>query len=292
MKNITRWVLIAALAAAIPSAAVATEGRWQGPDGEWLPFTTDEEVLDFLSTAEVVAKKEIGKGINHFLKVRLRQDGVEAHAIFRSVDRFRARFTTQDHVYLGFHDSDIYECAAYETSRLLGIDNVPPCTTRKIGRAAGTMQLWIEGARDGEELRALGLRAPSSVAWVRQRQTMLLFDGLIYNFDRNQGNLLVDERWKLWFIDHTRSFYKSPEVPDLKEIVWCERGVWERLRALDRATVERHLGEYLGKVQIAMLMKRRDAVVEHLEKRIAVHGEDIVLFDSGLFDSDAGGPAA
>jgi len=33
-----------------------------------------------------------------------------------------------------------------------------------------------------------------------------LFDQLIYNTDRNLGNLLIDKSWRLWMIDHTRAF--------------------------------------------------------------------------------------
>ena len=35
---------------------------------------------------------------------------------------------------------------------------------------------------------------------------MRVFDELIANTDRNQGNMLIDKQWKLWLIDHTRGF--------------------------------------------------------------------------------------
>ena len=42
-----------------------------------------------------------------------------------------------------------------------------------------------------------------------------LFDQLIYNTDRNLGNLLIDKDWRLWMIDHTRAFktFTEPEEP-------------------------------------------------------------------------------
>ena len=35
---------------------------------------------------------------------------------------------------------------------------------------------------------------------------MKLFDQLIANIDRNQGNLLYDADWHLFLIDHSRAF--------------------------------------------------------------------------------------
>jgi hypothetical protein len=35
---------------------------------------------------------------------------------------------------------------------------------------------------------------------------MALFDQLIFNDDRNQGNMLIGKDWKVWLIDHTQDF--------------------------------------------------------------------------------------
>ena len=37
------------------------------------------------------------------------------------------------------------------------------------------------------------------------------------------GNMLIDARGKLWFIDHTRSFHKSSAIEAPERIIWCER---------------------------------------------------------------------
>ena len=42
--------------------------------------------------------------------------------------------------------------------------------------------------------------------WMMQWQVIHFFDNLIYNEDRNQGNVLIASIWKLWMIDHTRAF--------------------------------------------------------------------------------------
>ncbi len=151
---------------------------------------------------------------------------------------------------------------------------------RDIGRRSGTLQLWIEDAMTEEERRRAGARPPVSIDWVRQQQTLRLFDGLIYNFDRNQGNMLVDGDWKLWFIDHTRSFHKADRVEDLERITWVERGLWQRLRALDRSRLEERLGGLIEGERIDYVLRRRDVLVRYLEKRIAELGEDVVVYDA------------
>ncbi len=275
----TCWLTLAVAADPESETPAAGEGRWLGPHGQLLPFTTEEEVLAFLRSAEIVSRKELTGGVNRPLKVRLRQGGVEANAIFRIVDIQRQRAKLDGKMIADFHDSYIYECAAWEMSRLLGIDNVPPCVQRQFEHTDGTMQLWVEGAMTEKERRETDIKPPEHLRWMRQKQTMRLFDALIYNFDRNQGNMLIDPDWKLWFIDHTRSFRKSALVETPATIFWCERGIFERLQALDKKKLSR-LRSILSGVQIKLLLKRRDKLVQYLRSRIEELGEGAVLYDA------------
>ncbi len=278
------WTLILLLAATAaqgqPAATDSNRGRWLGPDDRPLPFQGVDEVLEFLRTAEVISRKELTDGINRPLKVRLRQDGVEANAIFRVVDVRKKRAKIEGRIVPDFHDSYRYECAAWEVSRLLGIDNVPPCVGRWLDHKEGTMQLWIENAKTEKKRRETDTRPPDQLHWMRQKQTMRLFDALIYNFDRNQGNMLIDSDWKLWFIDHTRSFRKSSVVEKLEKIVWCEREVFERLQTLEKKTLSRRLKPWASSLQVSMLLKRRDKLIDHLGSRIAETRVSAVLWDS------------
>ena len=216
--------------------------------------------------------------------MRLRQGGVEANAIFRRVDVSLPRAKIDGKLIREFHDSHLYECAAWEVSQLLGIDNVPPCVERRHRRLDGTMQLWVENAMTELERRERGLEPPSQIAWIRQKQTMRLFDALIDNFDRNQGNMLIGADWKLWFIDHTRSFRKSLMIENLEKIVWCERELFRRLKALDKLTLSQRL-HFIDGQRVHPLLKRRDAIVRHLESRIAKVGESGVLWDAAKPDA-------
>ena len=48
--------------------------------------------------------------------------------------------------------------------------------------------------------------------WNAQLHILRVFDELIANTDRNQGNMLIDSRWKLWLIDHSRAFRTSSDL--------------------------------------------------------------------------------
>ncbi len=274
------------------AAAGAPSWSWLGADGEALPWQTEEEALEFLRTARVVAEKSVATGINRTLKVRLQdKQGVVANAAFRSVDRWRDRVKMSGRFYRDFRDSYIFECAAYRLSRLLGIENVPPCERRVLGGEPGTLQLWVENAMSEKGRRDRGLDPPGALYWARQRQLMRLFDSLIYNVDRNQGNMLIGPQWKLWFIDHTRSFLleKGIQTPTSGgPIIWCERGVWEKLQSLDKPLLRKNLKGLITPRQIAALLTRRDKLVEHLRQLIETKGEGAVLFDWSQADAELG----
>lgn len=262
-----------------PSQAPA--GRWLGPDGHWLPFTTDQEALDFLRTAQVVGSKRLSEGINKPLKVTLEKDGVRAHAIFRTVHVEKLRLHEARHRQF-FRDSYIYEVAAYELSRLLGLDQVPPAVLRRLGDGDGSLQLWVEEAQS--EAKRIRAHEPifEPALWHQQQQIMLLFDNLIYNFDRNHGNMLTDSSGKLWFVDHTRSFNRVPALASPRDIILCERGVWERLRDLDAEEIRERLRPYLAPVEIGAVLKRRNQLLKHIEKLIQKRGQESVFFDLAL----------
>jgi len=273
-------LLLPAAAGGEQGVVPAAGGPWQGPDGP-LPFATEDELKDYLRTAPIVSKEEITSGTNRPFKVRLEQDGVEANAIFRTVDIRQRKARLDGKIVMDFHDSHVYECAAYEVSRLLGIDRVPPCVKRRVSMMDGTVQLWVENATTELDRREAGQEPPQLIVWLRQKQTMKLFDALIYNFDRNQGNMLITPDWKLWFIDHTRSFRKSSVIERIEKIIWCERGIWERLQALDKKQLSRRLKPLISSLQINLLLKRRDKLVAHLQERIDRLGEGGVIYDAG-----------
>ena len=160
---------------------------------------------------------------------------------------------------------------------MLGLDNVPPTVPRNLDGQRGSVQLWIErSTSEGQRIRN-NERLAWPARWSRQRHTMFVFDNLIYNFDRNHGNMLVDTTGKLWLVDHTRSFKKLPKLRAPEQIVVVDRRLWDRLRQLDPREVRRRSRPYLDSIEIQSLLRRHRLLVAHIEQLIAERGADAVL---------------
>ena len=202
------------------------------------------------------------------------------HAAFRTIDVERSNMRTGGAVLDRhmFRDHYSFEIAAYRLSRLLGLDRVPPTTARRIDGKQGSLQLWIEGAMTEADWIESGAGRLDAARHV-QRQTMLVFDNLIYNFDRHQNNMLYDKAGRLWFIDHTRSFKRIPELPDLERIAVCDRSLLERLRAADEEVLRRELKPYLDVLELQGLIQRRKLLLDHFDALIAERGETAVLME-------------
>jgi hypothetical protein len=254
--------------------------QWIGPDGEPLPFETDDEILDYLRTAEIVDIEKIPEGVTKPRKLYLEKEGIKAAAVFRYKEIHKKRWNDPNAgPRVDFRDSCTYECAAYRLSRLLGLKNVPPTVRRKVKGKKGTVQIWIEGVMTDKHRMKNKIVPPNIRRWAMQNQLMRLWDQLVFNDDRNLGNVLIDEDWNVWLIDHTRCFRVYDDVPGVKEIRYCEKTLWENLKRLDKDTVRAELDDYLRGTEIEGLLKRRDLLIKHIESLIEARGEDTVLFE-------------
>ena len=266
-------------AQAAPSEVPAAALRWTDPEGKPLPFPSEDELLVFLRTADVLSEKEIPGGITFPIKLLLEKDGVRADAIFHDVNEDKlVASLAGGRSELYFRDSYIFEPAAYELSRLLGLDNVPPATLRRLHNKKGSVQIWVENAMTDKKRVKDGLKAPDEQRWNKQLQVMNVFDALVYNTDRNRGNVLITPDWKLWMIDHTRAFRRHLSLQNAGALKQCDRRLYERLKTLDEAVVRQRLKEYLSSYEVDALLKRRNLILERFDKLIAEHGEEKVLY--------------
>ena len=144
--------------------------------------------------------------------------------------------------------------------------------------SSGTLQAWIEGGMVEGDRQRKKIAPPDSTVWNRQVQIMRVFDNLIYNTDRNMGNIVIDRNWKLWMIDHTRAFRRFPSLQKTVTLNQCERGMYQRLKTLDEAVVRERLKPYLSSYEMDALLKRRALIVERLDEVIAERGEAKVLY--------------
>jgi hypothetical protein len=119
---------------------------------------------------------------------------------------------------------------------------------------------------------------PDPEEWNRRLSVATTFDQLIYNVDRNTGNLLILKDWSLVLIDHTRAFAPNPRLMDKAHFERCKSSLLDRLRTLDRPTLAAAVSPWLTPAQIDAILIRRDLIVSHFEKLIAEKGESAVLF--------------
>lgn len=273
-RSFSAYLGLAAAALACAGTLFAQPQPWLDTDGQPLPFQDDDAILEFMRTAEVVNEKTIGTGINRSVRVTLEKDNVRAHAIFRDADHRERSATINGVAYRLFADSYLFECAAYELAKLIGMPNIPPAVLRTIGRRKGSAQIWIEDALD-EETDAF--QPPNALEWVEQTWDMYLFDNLTYNIDRNPGNILVTPDYRLWMIDHTRAFqFKHDLLND--RVVRVRRATWDKLTALSKDDLKEALGPYLTSVELDSVIERRKILSQHIDELVAAHGEDVVFY--------------
>ncbi len=251
---------------------------WLGADGKPVPLATLDQLLDFLRTSRVVSATKVEDGINQPSKLLLQKGGVRMHGLFRQVRKVKVREMKLSGRRLELRDDFIFERAAYETARLLGLDNVPPVVERVIEGRPGTLQLWIEKARTVRQDSSPRRNASLEKRLLEQRRAMWVFDNLIYNDDRNKGNVLIGSDGKLWMIDHTQAFRTFGELPYPSLVTHCSKSLYERLRELKDSQLHQALAPFLKKDELQALLIRRDLLVEHIQALIAENGESSVLY--------------
>lgn len=257
--------------------AEPTAREWIGADGLAVPFKTDAEIIDFLSTASPLSTRDIGEGITGSRIVVLEKDRVRLRAIFRTFRQIR-QVTLPSGRRIEVRDEYRFEPAAYELSTMLGLNSVPPAILRDIDGRPGSLQAWIEDSMTEKARLRNGITVPNETRLLLQLQVMMLFDNLIYNSDRNRSNILYDRHWDLWMIDHTRAFHASAELLNPLDITRCERNLWGALKSVDRDQVRARVGKYLQPDEVEALLGRLDSVVERIQGAIDERGSDQVLF--------------
>lgn len=230
------------------------------------PVLTPAEQIRFLESADIRRVKAASKGIAGTQRATLSTDAITHDASIQMIDQSKAQFQTARRVELGFRDYWGFNVAAYRLGVMLGLDMIPPSVPRQFRRQDAAFTWWVDDVILDEQERVKQKRHPPSPArWAEQMHVLRVFDELIANTDRNQGNLLIDKNWKLWFIDHTRAFRTSPTLQDPNTIVRCDRSLLDGMKALSLPAMRAQLDEFLTPTQMEALLKRRDLLVSRLE---------------------------
>jgi len=233
---------------------------------------TSQQQEDFLTKAKVVQSKDAKKGVTGTSRVTLTDGALTHDASVQTIDDYKTSFLNE----VGFKDTYKFNIAGWKLAQLLGLDDmIPPSVKRSSEGKAASFTWWVDNIMlDETERRAKNAQPPDPEAWNRDNNVMQVFDQLIYNMDRNQTNMLIDQNWHLWLIDHSRAFRTHKTLKDQSALKSCDRKLLAKMKTLDEATLSKELGKELNKAEIQGLLARRDLIVKFFEAK----------GDSALFD--------
>jgi hypothetical protein len=242
---------------------------------------TQEEKEDFLRTAEVKGYRTLDRGVTLSLRLTLEKNGFRHDAHFQKIDQSKSRFESKDGSELNFKDTWKFNVAAYELAKLLGIDDmIPPSIERKYGGDTGAFTWWVDDVLMDEQKRTRDkVSPPEATDWNHQISVIRVFDQLIYNTDRNQGNIIITTDWNLRMIDHTRAFRTRTDLLAAKNLRYCDRKLLERMRELDKPALQKALRHYLIGTEINGLLARCRAIVKIFDEAVKEKGEGAVLYN-------------
>lgn len=268
---------IVAAALAVGAATAADTGT-APPAGAWelrADFGRDLDDERFLREAEIAFWEGLGAGVTRPRRLLLREGTVERRAVLKYVDQEAEEVRLSERAELFFTDSYLYEVAAYRVDRLLGLGMVPVTVLREVDGQEGSVQQWVEEATSEHERRTQALAAALLDRVFAQRQVMHAFDVLIYNIDRNQGNsLYTGEDWRLWLIDHSRSFRLGKKgMPSLEKIDFpLDPELERRMAKLTKRALRRELDGLLSGARVRAILARRDLLLERSREARAAAG--------------------
>ena len=235
----------------------------------------------FLMTADVVDAERAGKGTTLPWRLTL-SDGTTTHdALFQSVnDRRAIGRLSNGQVVLNFADSFEFNIAAYRLAKLVGLGHMIPVTVRRQWRGQeGALSWWVDDVLLDERERVdREIEPPNPAMWQAQWCNLRVFAQLVSDSDRNQGNILYTDHWRLWMIDFTRAFTISTDIRTVDHLVRVDRSLFQRLKALDAVEVREELAPNLTSRETEALLKRCALIIQYVESQIAEHGEDSILF--------------
>jgi hypothetical protein len=227
---------------------------------------SDAEIEEFLLKAQVLKTKSTAKGITGSLQATLSDGRITHDAHIQMIDESKREFQTGKGTEFNFRDSWTFNIAGYKLDRLIGLNMVPVSVSRRYQSKPSAFTWWVDDVvmDEGDRLKKK-IPPPEPGPWNQQMQLVRLFDQLIYNIDRNMGNLVITKSWRVWAIDHTRAFRTHEVLRTPENISRCDRQVFEKLKQLDENTMKQEVGSVLDDWQIRSLLARRDLIVKRIE---------------------------
>lgn len=240
---------------------------------KWEKFLIEAEVTEFsqpLDPREAVTEP---------WRLTLEKDGVVKIGWWKNVEG-RPK---------GYLDDWKWEIAAYRLDKLLELNMIPPYVEKRFQGNRGVVSLEPEYMMLFREKKKKDIKCPSRYVFSYNRAFDLMeaWDNLLANTDRNEGDILITEDWRLILIDHSRSFRTSKKYT--KKLIKTGKGDKEPIKALPRIFVENlkrldfekiknAVGDYLTDKEINAVLIRRDLLLQEIDRLIKKFGEDKFLY--------------
>jgi hypothetical protein len=250
-------VPVVAHAQAVAPAALACSRQWVGQE---------TEIERFLASGKVTRMEAVPIGVTKPQRAYL-EPGPVARFAWKQLPPQRRS---------GFRESYKAEIAAYQLDRLLDMHMVPPVVERKVDAQIGAAVLWIEETKGWDMKKPVKGPEPE---WSRQISRMKLFDLLIGNIDRNQGNLIYDADWHLFLIDHSRAFTTRNSLDGIAPLGIVDKQLWSRIDALTPEQLQTTLGAWLSADEQKAMLTRRDRMRQTIEKMVKDKGAAAVFLE-------------
>ena len=236
-------------AAAIAQAERRSARIWEGRNAEFEEFIREAPIDRF----EIVPI-----GVTHPKRAYFKSGGLVESVAWKVLPPGRPN---------GYWESYKSEIAAYELDKLLGMGMVPVAVEKKWKVEKAAAILWLSPIHSWKDMQD----KPKPAKWVAQVARMKMFDDLICNRDRNAGNLLVDDDWNLFLIDHSRAFIDDKGLAIALEHV--DRALWTKMVALDEPAVTGAVGSWVDRGGIRAILARRDKMKTAIDALVKAKGE-------------------
>ncbi len=202
--------------------------------------------------------------------ITLDKGPVRQRAVFRHIDRPRPH---------PMPDSYKYDIAAYELTKLLGLELVPPVVEREVEGRPGSLQVYLENCIREKDRKRKKLEPPDPLAFSNAVAEVNVFENLTYDECQDADDLYIHtENWRVCRVDFSEAFAPFNEFLPGCEITVCSRKLYDGLVKLDEQTVRPALSRFLSDEEIGALLARKDLIVAKIKALIAEKGEQAVLF--------------
>ena len=243
-----------------------------------------EQIRTFLKEAKVIRTRNTDKGITAPKRLTLSDGKITHDAVFQAIDDRQTVANLSGggrgaQTELNFVDSYKYNIAAYELSRLLGLDHMMPVyIERRWNGQIGSISWFVPTLMDESDRLKKKIEPPNPAEWNQQMYRMRVFSSLVRDTDRNLTNVLITPEWKVMMIDFSRGFRLQPVLMHEKDLSKIDRQLLAKLEALTKEDVMSATKDHLTRRELEAMLVRRDMLVAHFKKLVAEQGEDKVLY--------------